>query len=492
MESIESALQRNPRLAIEREQVELARTRQSQASATFDPQISAQLQQNRNNVPLTGLQRLTVLASGLTTTAQTANQTTGAGNANMQLRSGVALSSSVNLTRNTDNLAQIQGVNLAQVRFQAAIPLLRGRGRSIVAAEEIAGNIEVLASLRDVNHTAATLIADTAARYWELAAAEQSIAVLKDAEERGQLLVSTVRALIESDRLPRAELQPVLANLASRSASVAAGEQRLAEATQALALVMGLSVDDLRRRLRTLDPMPAGEKAPLPSMKDSEVDAWIRTALERRADYLSVRMRQKTFDVRMHAARDRIRPQLDLKLSTGYTSLNEGRRPDRFIRSPFSNPAGLDLSGGIEYSLPVGRRAARAQLDALSATARQNDLTAQDLARSIASSILAAIAAYRSAIVRVQQAQVSVASSQAALEGERDKLRLGVGSVVDLLTIEDRLNNARISAIDASLNYSVLLTRIRLATGTLVEPDQVSHTVPRLSFFQPPWEDGKP
>jgi outer membrane protein TolC len=196
MESIESALRRNPRLAIEREQVELARAQQSQATATFDPQISAQLLQNRNNLPLTGLQRLTVLASGLTTTAQTANQTTGASNATLQLRSGVGLSSSVNLTRNTDNLAQTQGVNLAQVRFQAAIPLLRGRGRSIVASEEIAGNIEVLASLRDVNHAAATLIADTAARYWELAAAEQSIAVLKDAEERGRLLVSTVRALI--------------------------------------------------------------------------------------------------------------------------------------------------------------------------------------------------------------------------------------------------------------------------------------------------------
>ena len=492
MQSIESALARNPRLAVEREQVLMARSRILQASSLFDPQLGAQLQQARANVPLTGLQRFTVISSGLSESAQSSNQTTGLGSANVLLRSGLQLSSSLNLSRSTDNLAQRQGVNLSQLRFQAAIPLLRGRGRAIVAAEESAAGIETEASLYDLNHTASTLIADTASRYWELAAAELNVQVLQEAEDRGQVLVETVRTLIEADRMPRAELQQVLANLATRIANRAAGEQRLTNAMQALELAMGLGVEELRRVLKTGDALPDGETARQPSMGDAELGAWIGRSLERRADYLNLRRRQGAIEVRQVAARDRLRPQLDLKFSTGYSGLNEGRRPDRLFHSPFTNAAGVDLSGGIEYNLPLGRHAARAQVDALVATSRQNQYSTQDLGRSIASSVLAAVAAYRSAIIRAQQARQSVDASRAALDGEREKLRLGVGSVVDLLTIEDRLNQARSAYIDATLNYAVLLTRIRFATGTFIDPQQSSHTVSPSIFLRPPWEDSTP
>lgn len=491
LQVVESALERNPRLAVEREQVNITRAQTLQAGGLFDTQVNARLQQSRINTPLSGLTRLEVQNAGLGD-SQSSNLTDGTAGVTRLLRSGIQVGSTLTLSRATDNLTQTHGVNLGQVRFQITAPLWRGKGRTVTEAEESASKIETGAALYDLNNLASTLIAEAASRYWQLTAARRNLETAVLAEERGQLLVNNVRTLIDADRMPKAELQQVLANLATRTANRAAAEQTLAESAQALAVAMGLPLAELRKVLDPTDPMPDGEKAALPSMNDTEVDAWIQRSLARRTDYLSLRTRQGAIEVRTSAARDRLRPQLDLKFSTGYSGLNEGRRPDRFVYSPFTNVGGIDAIGGIEYSLPIGRHTARGQIEALAATGRQNFSSAEDLARNIGSSVLAAVAGYRSAIIRVQQARKSVDASQAALDGEREKLRLGVGSVVDLLTLEDRLTSARSAYVDASLNYALLLTRLRQATGTFIEPDQTRHNVERSAFYMPPWEGVKP
>lgn len=489
IDAIEATLSRHPQLAVQRERIIVARSQVMLASSQFDTQVDAQAQQALTHLPLTGLQQLQVDQAGLGVSNQSSNVTNATGSATKLMRTGVQFSGSANLTRITDNLVQTGGTNLSLLRFQINIPLLRGRGRDVVAAEENAARIDTDAALYDANHTAATLMTDTATRYWEVVAARQSLEVLQQSEERGRTFVTNVRTLIDAEKLPRAELQQVLANLATRTANSAAAEQRLVEATQALALAMGLPVEELLRALDPADALPDGERAPLPSMNENDVASWLQRSLTRRADYLSLRKRQGAFELRRDAAANRIKPQLDFRIATGYSGLQEGRRPDQFVVSPFTNLGGADVIGGLIFNLPVGRHAAKSLFEQTASAGRQNLLNTQDLARSITSSVLAGVGAYKNAIVRVQEARASVDASQAALDGEREKLRLGVGSVVDLLTIEDRLTNARTAYVDAGLNFAILLARLRFATGTLIEPDRVAQSVQREIFYHPPWED---
>lgn len=269
---------------------------------------------------------------------------------------------------------------------------MRGRGRSIVAADEIAAEIEAQAALLDLNQTAATLIADTVSRYWEAAAARQSLEVATQAEERGQVFLDHVRTLIDADRLPRAELQQVLANVAGRAANRAAAEQRLIEATQALALATGTELEELKRNLDPADALPDAETASFQSMDTAAVNGWVSRSLLRRADYLSLRKTHGSLEVRRQAAADRLKPRLDLQFYTGYTGLKEGRRPDRQISSLFTRIGGVYMSAGFEYVLPLRNSAARGQLEQATAMARRKQFTAEDLARSIGSEILPALA----------------------------------------------------------------------------------------------------
>jgi len=489
LEAISRTLKQHPRLEVEREQVRIAQAAQLLSAGIFDTVFTAGAQQVRSNTPLAGLTRLQVEQGGLGGGSQATNSSTAGGGFSKLLRNGIQLSSSVSLARTTDNIVQRQGVNLSQVRFQLVLPLQRGRGREIVPAEETAAEIGTQAARLELNHTAASLIADTAARYWEAGAAKQNLEVLREAEERGALLVNNVRTLVDADRLPRAEMQQVQANLAGRAANRAAGEQRLVEALQALALALGTPVEELGRELDTPDPLPDGETATLPSMDNAAIDSWVRVALTRRADYLGLQKLQGAFDTRRQAAADGFRPQLDLRVGSGYSGLKEGRNPAQWLASPFGNVGGVDLTAAVEYSFPIHHSTARGQLEKATAQQRQNRLEAADLGRTIASGVQTGIGAYKASVIRVQRAREAVDASQAALDGEREKLRLGVGSVVDLLTVEDRLNSARAGLVEARLNFAVLLTRLRFATGTIVIPDQPAQTVQRDIFYRPPWED---
>ena len=141
----------------------------------------------------------------------------------------------------------------------------------------------------------------------------------------------------------------------------------------------------------------------------------------------------------MKAARHQLKPQLDLQFSTVYSGLREGTRIDQLLISPMQGVHGIDVSGGIRYQLPLQRRAAEGGILSADAASRQAVLRSEDAARNIASSVVVALEGLRNADRQLTAVEESVRQFRAALENERTKYRLGVGALVDILTVEDRL-----------------------------------------------------
>jgi len=76
-----------------------------------------------------------------------------------------------------------------------------------------------------------------------------------------------------------------------------------------------------------------------------------------------------------------------------------------------------------------------------------------------------------------------VAWFQTSLDNEREKYRLGVGSLVEVLTVEDRLTGVLVAQVQAELSYAVALARLRHGTGTIVEPDKAAQKVDPAVFL---------
>jgi outer membrane protein TolC len=117
---------------------------------------------------------------------------------------------------------------------------------------------------------------------------------------------------------------------------------------------------------------------------------------------------------------------------------------------------------------------------------RQAELRSLQTSQSVMASVVTALAGVRNAMLQLRSAETAVGASQAALDGEREKYRLGVGQLVDVLTMEDRLTVAEQTHVTAELGYALALTQLRFVTGSIVEPDKTVQAVDRDVFFTVP------
>ena len=254
LESIQSTLANHPLLKIQHLQVSINRGAAALASGKFDTTLSSRFDFNTTNVPLTSYQQeqdLPFTANFQETKTSSYTFTLG-----KLFRNGISASSGLDLNRTTDNFFQQSGVNVSNFGLTITVPLLQGRGERAVAAEELAANTEVGASILDLSHLVSQLVANTASSYWNFVAARQTLRVADDSEDRGKEYLENAQAFIEADLVPKNDLNEVLANLARRSADRLAAEQQALVAQQQLALDMGRPAEEMSDSLRPDDDFP--------------------------------------------------------------------------------------------------------------------------------------------------------------------------------------------------------------------------------------------
>jgi outer membrane protein len=476
-EAIESTLREHPLLHVQEQQVQYNRGAVLHAQSQFDRVVTADASHSRAYVPLGSVENTLYGALNAIT-----NVTTADAEVTQQFRNGVSAGPMFTVTRTSDNVFNLSSQNQSHIGFQINVPLLRGRGRDVVTAQEVSSNIEVEASLLDLNQMISDLLFNTATSYWSAVAARRSLEVYREAETRGKVLLDTVQALIEADKTPRSDASEAQANLADRTASRIAAEEQLLEAKQQLAVAMGLGAETMVTAREATDALPV--ETTVPAAPD--VQAAIRDALSRRADYLATKKRQAEADILTVAAKNQLKPQVDLQFSTGYSGVKDGLRPDQYLLSTIGGVHGLDASGGIRYQFPLQNRAAEGGLLQARSAALQAAYRSQDSARTIASAVIVAEQSVRSAALQLDKENQSVALFRTALDNEREKFRLGVGSLVDVLTVEDRLNGVLVEKVQAELGYAVALARLRSSTGTIVEPDKAVQRVDPSVFLTLP------
>jgi outer membrane protein len=482
-EAIESTLREHPLLHVQEQQVQYNRGAVLHAQSQFDRVVTAGGSQSRTYLPLSSVET-TVYGpiSALT------NLTSVDAEATQQFRNGITAGPMLTVTRTTDNVFTFSQQNQSHLDFQVNIPLLRGRGRDVVTAQEVSSNIEVEASLLDLNQMISDLLFNTATSYWSAVAARRSLDVYREAETRAKLLLDTAQALIEADKIARSDASEAQANLADRTASRIGAEEQLLEARQQLAVAMGLGAENMITGREATDPLPVGAvpvgAAVLPPPEN--VQAAISEALTKRADYLAAKKRQTEADVLTVAAKNQLKPQVDLQFSTGYSGVKDGTRPDQYLLSTVNGVQGIDLSGGVRYQFPLQNRAAQGGLVQARSAALQAAYRTQDSARNIASAVIVAESSVRSAALQLGKVNDSVALFRTSLDNEREKYRLGVGSLVDVLTVEDRLTDVLVQQVQAELGYAVAVARLRSSTGTIVEPDKAVQRVDPAIFLTLP------
>lgn len=454
LDALRMTLERDPNVALDESRVQSARGSLQTASGRFDPVVSSELTEIQLDEPESASSsQETRILENIFGVAQ-------------EFRTGLSFEPRVVLTRTEDVTGGATPDNDATVTFRLRQPLLRGRGRTAVAAEERTAERELEARGLDLRQTLALRVLTVASQYWVVEAAARNLEVLSASETSARELLENTRKLIEADQLPAAELVQLEANVVSKESSRIGGERDLFAARQDLGREIGLDAAEIAGLSLPADPFPDLAPDEVPPL--SQAPRFVTEALGRRADLRAARERRTGSEILRRAAATALKPQLDLVFEPRYSGLLTGSDPDDFFSPLFRNVPGPGATVSLNLSWPTFNNRAEGLLVQAEQSERQSDLFVELLAKGIGANVPAALDSVERNTRQLDRAREAVRLFERVVINEEKKLRAGSSTLLDVITQRDRLTAARQSEVLAQLTLAQSILQLRFETGTLL------------------------
>jgi outer membrane protein len=282
---------------------------------------------------------------------------------------------------------------------------------------------------------------------------------LAAAEERRRVGVATIADVLQAR---------TAASQAQLAAQTTEGD--LQTSRGALALSLGLPAN------LPYDIDSTAAQTPVSVLADS-VDTLIERAVQARPDLAAARADYEASRAQVSVARASRLPSLELNGTGGRTyttSLPQGG-------NNYNLSLGLHIPLFAGFSRLYDQRQAAALADAAAA---QSDALSQQVVFEVFSSYYA----LRTADRRVHTSEDLLASAQLSNDVALDRYKAGVGSVLDLLTAQSALADARAQQVMARLAWNTSLAQLAHDAGVLdarggsslrLQPDSASQNPPR-------------
>jgi outer membrane protein TolC len=458
LEAVMLTLTREPGIQSARSQVELQSGVEQGARAEFDTSIIAGAEWSRVHTPLSAAQRF----AGIDRT-DASNLSYSLGSAT-RLRSGVSVAPLVSVDRVHDNGSSFSAPASGNVALRFSVPLLKGSGVVVNTANERAARDNLQAAGYGYRHAIASGISRTVNAYWDLLAALRSQQLRIEAEQRSRMLRDDAQRLARGDEIPPSDVLQYEAQLARDRAQRIAAAQALETARAAFAVAVGLDAADSAMLADPAQDFPewsASDAARLPPAPPTAMPPG-------RSDLLAQRSQLDAAQILQDAARRDNKSQLDLNFSIGYSGQTENRPPAASLEALGRQGAGVNVSIGINYVLPVQGNQQAGLLRQRAALADQARIEFEALQRRIVANIRSQHAALTSAALQLEQVRTQLRLQTQVFANERKKYALGQSTVFDVLSAEIQLNQDGQQENDARRQLAQALVNYRFETGTLL------------------------
>ena len=166
------------------------------------------------------------------------------------------------------------------------------------------------------------------------------------------------------------------------------------------------------------------------------------------------------------AARDSAKPSLNLETSVGLGGLQDDYSGAMQDISSLQYPS---WEVGLWMDLPVGRRAAKAQLDQRINAVEKTRLSIEKSRRELATGIAGAEVRLGTARNKMDATLITRKYSEQKLKEEEEKYALGIATTHDLLEYQEDLAVARLNESRAVIDYNMAVTDYHYILGILPE-----------------------
>ncbi len=466
-EAVRTALARSPDIRVAAWKAEGDRGVLLAAAAPFDLQLDTSIKAGQQHTSEPGA------------STETASGTYGLG-LRKQLRSGLLLNPELGLAQASPRAPAGTTVNSGSVRLNLVLPLAKDRWGALTAAPERAARSTHEASLLEERHAAFRLAYATAIAYWDYVATLKRLTVFESSEARAQRMVEETQVLVEAEERTRADLIQVQGNLALKRGLRIVAEQAVTEARYELGTAMGLSAAE------SAALPPATTDFPAQGRGSATADGLLALSRAHRADLAAADKSVRAVQTLHDAARNDLRPRLDLLVGAGYGGLETGGGVGPFFAGAYRNVPGLDASVEVRWQFPTANAAARGRLLESTAALEQQRLARDDLERRIGAGVLLAADSLRRGESEIEAAAEAIRLLETTVQSEVRKFQLGESTLFDVILAQDSLTTAMLARITAERGLAVGIVRLRFETGTLLDGATGPPAVDLASLTTPP------
>lgn len=367
--------------------------------------------------------------------------------------------------------------------FNASItqPLLRGAWidgtRMNIKLQKQQVESSSLTVIRQITQT----VSSVELAYYALIASRENVKVAEETLALTEKNFSNQKRRAEVGTLAKSQLPQLEAELYSQKASLLSVQNNYADSVNTLKRLL---TDDFGAA-QAAELLPVGELNPVQTVF-SRNDSWDK-ALNQRPEILQSQISLENTDIRLRYNKNQLYPQLDLRATYGLSGSDSAvvkfRDNTPFVESSASfNNAFRDVrrgdypnySIGLQFSIPIPNRSARASYETAQAQKEQAVLQHKELEQSIMVEIdrLIRDAEYRFEQITVtRQARLS---SELALQNETKRYNEGAIENYQVLQAQRDLTGRRYTEINAKVQYLIALSRLAQAEGSTLDNNNIN------------------
>jgi outer membrane protein TolC len=354
--------------------------------------------------------------------------------------------------------------------FRYSMPLLRGFGREVNTADIVLARSDLDISRAQLELEAQNTMKTVEDAYWDLLAVRAALDVAKESLKLAQDLLDLNRKKVEVGTLAPIEITQAEAGVASREEGVIVAETAVKNAEDVLRRLLAVPNEDPSWDL----PIQPTDK-PTFDAREVSLPTSIETALARRAEIANARRVVEQRRLSERVAKDGTRHGLSFDATVGRSE------PSQEFRSEVLSPPGIDpratnvditgtnWSVGLNYTLPIGNRTAKAGYEIAKLNLEKSEVALNDAEQAVRVDVRIAVRSVESGVKRVKAAQSSTVLQRKTLDAEQKKFDNGMSTSFEVLRIQTDLSNARVAEIRAILDYNKSLADLERAQGTLLE-----------------------
>lgn len=317
-------------------------------------------------------------------------------------------------------------------------------------AEKLAAGANFIQTNQEVAFRVASAYYKLVTEQERLQAAQETLKTAQTTQDAAEAQLSNGRATLPDVLNARAETSQAVFDRES-----ADGDEKIARVTLAEAVGVEPSPNVV---------IDAASNAPLPQMLTMSIDALIDRAMADRPDLMAQAAEIRAADDAIRAAKAEYRPKIVLSAAGAQTSVWPTTSYGQF--GPASEPT-WSATLGVEWRIFDGG-ARKNELAAAESKRREAQDEMTEKRDQATREVWTAYISFRTALRKEEAAVALLDSANASYVASLDAYKYGVKNLIDVVTAENQLAQARLSGVSARSQLFLEAVNLEFVTGNLL------------------------